>query len=104
MALIPFCQQRLLEVSDKRPESAAYPDANRGPRHGLLAIIRDVADGRRVVFLDVPERDRLVMIKRQKRSSDAGHTGLKKSSCLSPQFGSTSGTGNCVDTVSFRSA
>jgi hypothetical protein len=55
-ALTTFCQQLLLESSDKTPEVASHMQADRTPRYGLSAVIRDVADVCRVFFLDIPQR------------------------------------------------
>src|SRR5262249_724702 len=68
VAFTPFCQQLLLELRDKNPGVAAYTLADRVPRHGLPAVIRDVAHVRRIFFLDIPERHGSLVIQRQENS------------------------------------
>jgi len=70
-ALTWFCQQLLLESSDKKPEVARYTYAARTPRDGLPAVIRDVADVCRVFFLDIPKRHWRLVVKREQRGMDS---------------------------------
>ena len=69
-ALTSFCQQLLLESSNKKPEVASNLYADRVPRYGLPAVIRDVADVCRVFFLDIPERHWSLVVKRQERGME----------------------------------